>query len=185
MGATYVSIQVPDTPVDAIRTSMADFNSRAPARLAAYLAPPVGRWTAIYPRLSPETDRFAKVLSGTTGGPVLTLGSIDEDDFFCNLCVAGKDLSFFKASVGTQRSAKQRAPVIKRINALAEFADEPSRAALIERLCDARQTTFSVDLLNAFCAVFAIKNARTSFDYIQRGDYHDDLDEETKFDRID
>ncbi len=184
MGATYISIQVPDTPPDVIRAALADFNAKSPERLAAYLARPIGRWTALYPRFSAETDRFAKVLSGVASGPVLTLGSIDEDDFLCNLCVAGKDLSFFKVNVGAQRKGKQRDSVIKKIGALAAFADEPSRAALIERLCDTRQVTFGSEILTAFCTVFAIQNARTSFDYIERDDYRDDLDVATSLERI-
>lgn len=75
--------------------------------------------------------------------------------------------------------------VIKKIDALAAFADEPSRAALVERLCDTRQVTFGSEILAAFCGVFAIKNARTSFDYIERDDYRDDLDVDTSLERID
>ena len=75
--------------------------------------------------------------------------------------------------------------MIKKLDALAAFADEAARTTLVQRLCDARQTTFSTDLLDAFCATFAIKNARTSFDYIERGDYQDDLDVEMTLDRLD
>lgn len=185
MGATYISIQVPDTSRDVIRTALTQFNATSPVRLAAYLGQPIGRWTALYPRFSPETDRFAKILSGAAHGPVLTLGSIDEDDLLCNFCVAGKDLSFFKVNVGAQRKGKQRVSVIKKIDALQAFADEPSRAALVDRLCDTRHVTFGSEILADFCAVFAIKNARTSFDYIERDDYRDDLDVDTSLERID
>ena len=70
------------------------------------------------------------------------------------------------------------------IDALAAFADEPSRAELVERLCDTRQVTIGSEILSAFCAVFAIKNARTSFDDIERDDHRDDLDVDTNLDRI-
>ena len=93
MGATYISMQVPDAGREVIHAALTEFNSKS-IRLSAYLAEPIGRWTAVYPRFSPEFDRFAKLLSGVTGGPVLTLGSFDEDDFYCNLCSAGKDLSY-------------------------------------------------------------------------------------------
>jgi len=157
--------------------ALKEFNLRAGQPLSLYLAQPVGRWTALYPKFSLEADQFAKTLSSITGGSVVAVVSADESEFLCNLCVNGKDLSFFKIAVGTQRKGKQRDSVIKRVEALAAYASAPARAALIETLCDARDVNFSSTLLDAFCRTFGIRNARSSYEYIARDDYQNDFDE--------
>ena len=159
------------------KPALTAFNMRAAQHLALYLAQPLGRWTALYPKFSLEADQFAKALSGITGGPVVALMSADESEFFCNICIGGRDLSYFKIVAGTQRKGKQRDPVTKKVEALAAYSAAPARAALIETLCDAREVTFSSALLDAFCRTFGIRNARSSYEYIARNDYANDFDE--------
>jgi hypothetical protein len=185
LGATYSSIQIPDVATDVVKQALAEFNQQAPQRLSLYLAEPVGRWTALYPMFSLEADQFAKKLSGVTGGPVVALMSADESDFLCNLCVNGKDLSFFKISADTQRTGKQRDAVIKRVGALEAYATATERAALIETLCDARRVTFSSDLLDAFCRTFAIQNSRSSYEHIAANDYQDDFNQLVPLEHLD
>jgi hypothetical protein len=177
VGATYISIQVPETPTDVILHALRSFNAEDKEGLSAWLAPPIGRWTAIYPQFSPEMERFAKRLSATTKGIVLALGAFDEDDLYCNICESGKDHGYFKVSVGRKRSGKQREPVIKKLNMLAAHADEAARTALLEKLCDLREATFIRDSLIAFCDTFKIANARCGYDHIRAGQYKDDLDQ--------
>jgi hypothetical protein len=184
MGATYISVQVPDRPTAEVKAALLAFNAKDPVGLKAYLAETVGRWTALYPMFSAESDKFARHLSGVTGGVVLALASLDEDQFLCNLCDKGKDLGFVTISVGRQRKGKQREPVIKKLDALGAYCDRAAKAALIERLCDTRDVTFSVDILNAFCKIFGISNARCSYDYIERGDYMSDLDQATPMELV-
>ena len=184
MGATYVSLQVPDTPGGDVNSALETFNSEDERGLAAYVAPAVGRWTAVYPDFSPETDRFAKYLSRATGQIVLTLASMDEDNFLCNVCKDGKDLSFFKVMVGDVRKGKKRDTFTKRLDMLADFADAQRRSELADYLCDLTDVTFSSDALKAFADVFGIANTQCSFTYIEKGDHAGDFDAAVDLERI-
>lgn len=184
MGATYISIQVQDASPAAIRQALRSFNAENKDGLSAWLGPRIGRWTALYPRFSPEQDRFAKRLSAETAGLVLTLGAFDEDDLLCNICEAGRDHGFFKVSVGRRRAGKQRETVARKLAMLADHADEAARTALLDRLCDLREETFIRGSLIAFCDTFGIANARCSYDYIEAGDFKDDLDHAADLERV-
>jgi hypothetical protein len=184
VGANYISIQVPDTSTDLVRQALRSFNDEDPEGLRAYLAPTIGRWTAIYPQFSPEMERFAKRLSATTKGVVLALGALDEDDLYCNICNSGRDHGYFKVSIGRRRAGKQREPVVKKLDMLASHADAAARAALVEKLCDLRDATFIRDSLIAFCDTFTIANARCSYDYIRVGQYKDDLDQDVPLELV-
>jgi hypothetical protein len=66
--------------------------------------------------------------------------------------------------------------VIRRLGLMADYAGDADLAALANRLCDTRSVTFSTSILEDFCKVFSIANARTSYDYILKGDYVADFE---------
>ena len=176
MGATYLSIQVDATDRESILTFTRVFAGKHPQEFQCYVGEPLGRWTAVYPSFSPAMDVFAKELSKALECLILTLRSFDEDEVFCNLCQAGKDYSFFKISTGSRRSLKQQAPVVKRLSMLEAYLSADQQKELVTYLSDTTRILFSADILKTFCQKVGIRNAMTSYDYIQRNDYRKDLD---------
>ncbi len=177
MGGFYQSIQVPAVGLDEVRSAVEAFRAQsANASLRAYLGEPVDGWMAIYTEFSPETDTLARSLSQQFDRLALTLASIDEDELICNFCVSGKDLGFFRIASGAHRTGRRLEPVTRRIELLAPHCDADRRGQIVALFADTRDTVFSSELLRRFCAIVGIRNATTSYDYIARGDYADDLD---------
>jgi hypothetical protein len=176
MGATYISIQADTTDRENLLSFTTAFVEKRPHEFQCYVGEPLGRWTAVYPSLSPAMDVFAKELSKALGCLALTLVSEDEDAVFCNFCQAGKDLSFFKISTGAKRSPKQQAPVAKKLALLGACLSEERQKELVKYLSDTTGILFSADILTTFCDAVGIRNARTSYNYIEKSDYLRDLD---------
>ena len=126
--------------------------------------------------ISSAMDPFARELSKAFESLVLTLTSVDEDEVFCNYCLAGKDLGFFKISTGQRRSPKQREPVAKKLSLLQAHLTAEQQEQLLAYLSDTRDILYSADILKTFCQAAGIRNAMTSCDYIQKNDYVADLD---------
>ena len=171
MGATYLSIQLRTTDRDAV---VAELHSIAAANVSAglrfYVAEPRDGWLAIFPNFTPELERAAKALSARVNCLIVLLLSADEDDLYCMFFRGGKQLPWFKVGVGRKRSGKERDKLAAKLEALAEVCDAESRARLVTILADATDVTFSSDLLRALCETAGIRNAFTSFDYLQRGE---------------
>ena len=176
MGATYISFQAGTADREGVLTFSRAFLTAHPHEFRCYVGQPLGPWTAVYPSMSPAMDLFAKELSRAIGGVVLSLVSHDEDEVLCNFCEGGKDHSFFKISAGRRRPPKQRVPVAKRLALLGAYLDAQRQAQLLDYLCDATAVLDSGEILKTFCQALGIRNAMTSFDYIEHGDYQADLD---------
>jgi len=82
----------------------------------------------------------------------------------------GKQLPWFKVAAGRSRTGKEREKLAAKLDALAGVCDEAGRARLTAVLADAAGVTFSSDLLRALCEETGIRNAFTSFEYLQRGE---------------
>jgi hypothetical protein len=185
LGAFYTSIQVPKVTHDELGAVLRRvIDEPGIAGIELYFGDAIDRWTAVYPKVCEQMDRLATRVSKELQCLVLTLGSYDEDDFLLNANVAGKDLGFFKITLGKKRTGKQRDPVVKRLDLLAPYCSQAERDALLEVLSDTRKETFGSDLLRRFCRTVGIRNAATSFDYIERGDYAGDLDVACEFERL-
>ena len=65
---------------------------------------------------------------------------------------------------------KERDKLATKLEALAEVCDADSRARLVAILADPTEVIFSSELLHALCEVVGIRNAFTSFEYLQLGD---------------
>jgi len=176
MGATYISLQASTADREGVLTFSRAFVAAHPNEFSCYVGEPLGAWTAVYPSLSAVMDLFAKELSRSLGCVVLSLVSHDEDEVLCNFCENGKDLSFFKISAGRRRPPKQQGPVAKRLSLLASHLDAQKQAELLAYLSDTTATLDSGEILKTFCHAVGIRNAMTSYDYIEHGDYHADLD---------
>ena len=176
MGATYLSIQADTTDRNGILTFSQAFAGRHSPEFQCYVGEPLGLWTAVYPAFSSAMDPFARELSKAFESLVLTLISADEDEVFCNFCLAGRDLGFFKISTGKRRSPKQREPVAKKLSLLQSHLTVEQQEQLVAYLSDTRDILYSADILKTFCQAAGIRNVMTSYDYIQRNDYAADLD---------
>jgi hypothetical protein len=171
MGATYLSLQLRTTDRDATLAALDAIAAAAPAaRLRFYVAQPSDGWLAVFPNFTPEIERSAKALSATLGCLVLLLLSADEDELYCMFFRDGKQLPWFKVAIGTRRRGKEREKVAAKLEALADVCDAERRARLVEQLCDTEDVTFSSDLLRGFCEACGIRNAFTSFDYLEHGE---------------
>jgi hypothetical protein len=129
-------------------------------------------------------DPFAKELSQALECLVLTLASADEDEVLCNFCLAGKDYSYFKITLGRTRSAKQQAPVAKKLALLEGILTADQQNELLAYISHPPDVLFSSDVLKTFCQALAILNATTSYDYILRNDYSADLDRQVELVKI-
>jgi hypothetical protein len=69
-----------------------------------------------------------------------------------------------------KRRGKEREKLASKIDALVDVCDAESRARLVDILADTTNVVFSSELLRAFCEVAGIRNAFTSFVYLQRGE---------------
>jgi hypothetical protein len=176
MGATYISFQAGTEDREGVLTFSRGFVAAHPHEFRCYVGEPLGAWTAVYPSLSPVMDLLAKELSRALGCVVLSLVSHDEDEVLCNFCEGGKDHSFFKISTGRRRPPKQRGPVAKRLSLLAAYLDDQKQAELLAYLSDTTAILDSGEILKTFCQAVGIRNAMTSYDNIEHGDYQADLD---------
>jgi hypothetical protein len=176
VGATYLSIQAETTDRNAVLTVSREFAEKHSAEFQCYVGEPLGLWTAIYPSFSPVMDPFARELSKAIGSLVLSLVSAAEDEIFCNFCLAGKDLGFVKISTGKKRSPKQQEPIAKKLSLLKAHLSAESQRELVVYLSDTRNILWGSDILRTFCQAAGIRNAMTSYDYIQRNEYAADLD---------
>ena len=171
MGATYLSMQLRTTDRDA---AVAELEAIAAANVGAglhfYVTEPLGGWLAVFPNFTPELERTAKALSTRLGCLVVLLLSADEDELYCMFFRDGKQLPWFKVGAGRRRRGKERDKLAAKLEALAEVCDAESRARLVAILADATGVTFSSDLLHALCEIVGIRNAFTSFEYLQRGE---------------
>ena len=171
MGATYLSMQLRTADrgaAVAVLNAIAADNPGAGLRF--YVAEPVDGWLAVFPNFTPELERVGKALSARLGCLVLLLLSADEDDLYCMFFREGKQLPWFKVGVGRSRRGKEREKLAAKLDALAEVCNAETRARLTATLADAADVTFSSDLLRALCDATGIRNAFTSFDYLQRGE---------------
>ena len=171
MGATYLSMQLRTADRDAAVAALNAIAAEHPgAGLRFYVAEPVDGWLAVFPNFTPQLEPAAKTLSARLGCLVLLLLSADEDDLYCMFFRDGKQLPWFKIGVGRSRTGKEREKLAAKLEALAEVCDAECRARLVATLADARDVTFSSDLLRALCDATGIRNAFTSFEYLQRGE---------------
>lgn len=171
VGATYLSMQLRTTDrarsVAALKTIAAE---NVAANLQFYVAEPSGGWLAVFSNFTPELERTGKILSAQLDCLIMLLLSADEDDLYCMFFRGGKQLPWFKVGVGRSRKGKERDKLAAKLDALAKICDDERRARLLDRLADATDVTFSSDLLRDFCEIVGIRNALTSFDYLQRGE---------------
>jgi hypothetical protein len=82
----------------------------------------------------------------------------------------GKQLPWFKVGAPRKRTGKEREKLAAKIDALAEVCDDATRARLVDVLADTTNVTFSSDLLRAVSEATGIRNAYSSFEYLQRGE---------------
>jgi hypothetical protein len=169
VGATYLSMQLRTTDRDAtIAALKAIAAANAGASLQFYIAEPFGGWLLIFPNFTPELERIAKALSASLNCLLVLLLSADEDDLYCMFFRAGKQLPWFKIGAGRSRRGKDRDKLASKLEALAEVCDAESRARLVAALADATEVIYSSELLRTFCEIAGIRNAFTSFEYLQR-----------------
>lgn len=176
MGATYISFQAGTADREGVLAFSRAFAAAHPREFQCYVGEPLGAWTAIYPTMSPAMDLFAKELSRALACVVLSLVSHDEDEVLCNVCEGGQDHSFFKITAGQRRPPKQRGPVAKRLALLGAYLDAREQAELLAYLSDTTGIADSGEILKTFCQAVGIRNAMTSYDYIEHGDYEAELD---------
>jgi len=169
MGATYLSMQLRTTDRDAVVAALERIASASGVE-QFYVAEPTGGWLAVFPNFTPEIDRSPKALSAALDCLIVLLLSADEDDLYCMFFRSGKQLPWFKVGASRKRRGKEREKLACKIDALADVCDAESRARLVDVLADTTNVVFSSDLLRVFCEIAGIRNAFTSFDYLQRGE---------------
>jgi len=135
-----------------------------------YVADTIGGWLAVYPNFTPQLEGSAKALSLNLRCLVVLLLSADEDELYCMFFRDGKQLPWFKVGAPRKRTGKERDKLAVKLEALADVCDADARARLLAILADPTRVTFSSELLRAFCEIVGIRNAFTSFDYLQRGE---------------
>ena len=64
----------------------------------------------------------------------------------------------------------------KRLTLLGAYLDAQRQAELLDYLGDTTGILDSGEILKTFCRAVGIRNAMTSYEYIERGDYQADLD---------
>jgi hypothetical protein len=171
VGATYLSMQLRTTARDAAVAALEAIAAATPAeRLQFYVAEPVGGWLAVFPNFTPELERSGKTLSARLDCLVLLLLSADEDDLYCMFFRDGKQLPWFKVGASRKRRGKEREKLATKIDALSDICDAESRARLVDALADTTNVVFSSELLRVFCEIVGVRNAFTSFEYLQRGE---------------
>ena len=170
MGATYLSMQLRTSNRDAAVEALRAVAESGESHLQFYIAQPSGGWLPIFPNFTPELEQTAKALSARLKCLLVLLLSADEDDLYCMFFRDGKQLPWFKIGVGRSRKGKERDKIAAKLDALAEACDMESRARLVAALADATGVTYSSELLSRFCEIAGIRNAFSSFDYLQRGE---------------
>ena len=135
-----------------------------------YVTEAVDGWLALFPNFTPALESTGKALSTRLGCLVVMLLSADEDELYCMFFRGGRQLPWFKVGAPRKRTGKEREKLAAKIDALAEVCDDAARARLVEVLADTTNVTFSSDLLRAVSEATGIRNAFSSFEYLQRGE---------------
>jgi hypothetical protein len=138
--------------------------------LRFFVADPVGGWLPVFPNFTPELERVAKTLSNSLACLIVLLLSADEDDLYCMFFREGKQLPWFKIAAGRNRRGKERDKLAAKLEPLRDVCDAESRERLLGALAETKDVVYSSELLRAFCEIVGIRNAFTSFDYLQRGE---------------
>lgn len=176
MGATYLSMQLRTPDRDAVVRELERVVRQSPGgSLRCYVGAASDGWVPVFPSFVPELEQTAKHLSARFDCLVLMLLSADEDDLYCMTFRGGKQLPWFKIGIGRRRTGNDREKLASKLDALADVCDAASRERLLALLSDTRDVTFSSDLLRALCDAIGVRNAYTSFEYLQRGE-RDGLD---------
>lgn len=171
MGATYLSMQLHTADRESAIAALEEIASaNVGSSLQFYVAEPVGGWLAVFPNFTPELERTAKRLSAELRCLIVLLLSADEDELYCMFFRDGRQLPWFKVGAPRIRRGKERDKLAAKLEALAEVCDVESRARLVGILANTTGVTFSSELLRAVCESVGIRNAFTSFEYLQRGE---------------
>lgn len=171
MGATYLSMQLRTADREGAVAALEAIAAATPgSSLQFYVAEPVDGWLAVFPNFTPELERSARRLSAALRCLIVLLLSADEDDLYCMFFRDGRQLPWFKVGAPRVRRGKERDKLAAKLEALAEVCDVEDRALLVAILADTSGVNFSSEVLRAVCEVVGIRNAFSSFDYLQRGE---------------
>jgi hypothetical protein len=171
VGATYLSLHLRTTDRAAVIAALEALAAADPAAgLGAYVAEPADGWIAVFPTFTPALERVGKALSGRLSCLAVLLLSADEDELYCLFFRDGRQLPWCKIGLDRRRRGKERERLAEKLEPLAEVCDADQRARLLDLLADTTGVVFSSDLLRAFAETAGIRNAFSSFLYLERGE---------------
>jgi WD40 repeat protein len=176
MGAFYGSVQVRTGDREAVRSALEGLASKDRRFL---LGPVLNGWVGVYPNGAGQDFGVAQELASRLGSEILAIVVHDDDVFAYEYFRNAKRLDQYNSvpDYFGDVSAHEKAELAGRPEMLAHLASDRARfealATRIATQADDREF-FVSDLLEEFAAVFDIRNALTSYEYLLE---HEETDE--------
>jgi hypothetical protein len=178
MGGFYGSIQVRGEDREPLRSALEEL---ARKKRRFLLGPPLGGWVGVYPDGSGQDFRVARALARRLSGELIAMLVHDDDIFAYEYYRNGRRIDQYDSSPDYFEpiSEGQRRRLSGRPETFAHLASDPAKFAAVRERLAAQATdraVFASELLEVFADALGIRNAVTSYEYLQENEETDDIE---------
>jgi hypothetical protein len=178
MGGFYGSVQIRSEDRDSVRAAVERI---ATGRRRFLIGPPLGGWIGVYPSGSGQDFGVAKDLAARLPGELIAMLVHDNDIFAYEYYRDGDRIDQYDSipDYFHEVSDEERRSLRGRPEAIEHLARDPvAFAAVRQRLAAqaVKREVFASDLLLAFAEALGIRNALTSYEYLQENEETDHVE---------
>jgi hypothetical protein len=179
MGGFYGSVQIRGEDRDAVRAALEQL---ARKKRRFLLGPAIGGWIGVYPDGSGQDLGVARALARRLPGELIAMLVHDDDIFAYEYYRDGRRVDQYNSIpdyFGEEVSEKERQRLRGRPERFAHLAGDPAKFAAVRKRLAAQaheREVFAFELLQAFADALGIRNAVTSYEYLQENEETDDIE---------
>jgi hypothetical protein len=178
MGGFYGSVQVRGEDRESVRSALEPL---ARQKRRFLLGPPLDGWIGVYPDGSGQDFGIARALARRLPGELIAMLAHDDDIFAYEYYRDGRRIDQYDSIPDYFKpvSEEQRRRLRGRPETFAHLASDPAKFAAIRERLAAQATdraVFASELLDAFADALGIRNAVTSYEYLQENEETDDVE---------
>jgi hypothetical protein len=179
MGGFYGSVQIRSDDRDSVRSAL---DQLAQKKQRFLLGPPLDCWIGVYPDGSGQDFGVARSLARRLSGELIAMLVHDDDVFAYEYYRDGRRIDQYNPIpdyFGEAVSEKERRLLRGRPESFAHLASDPEKfTAIRDRLAAQAydRVVFASELLQEFAEALGIRNAITSYEYLQEHEETDDVE---------
>ncbi len=178
MGGFYGSVQVRGEDREAVRAALEEL---ARKKRRFLLGPPLDGWIGVYPSGHGQDFRVARALARRLPGELIAMLVHDDDVFAYEYYRDGRLIDQYDSipDYFEPVTEEQRRRLRGRSGRFAHLAKDPAKfAAIRERLAAQKhdRVVFASELLEEFAEALGIRNAVTSYEYLQENEETEDIE---------